>query len=442
MKNDILHSNNLQGISTSQQALTEYENIQRCSGDDGSRPTPDLQYTVIEKDTYQHLGYLGHGTYGIVDKVKKLGSSNRVYARKTIGITNRNSEALLESAANEFKILCKLNHRHVIQVLEMYKLDNRLSIIMLQVAESNLQEYLEKIDTAKDSERFGLYESIVNWQCCLIQGLDYLHEMKIVHKDLKPANILIQDGHVRIADFGIAKDIIDEETTASLTIGGGQGTPMYMAPEIKSGGRRGRAVDVFSLGCIFLEISTCLQPLGERGALAHFADLRNTSGSRAYSRSTPQVLEWIRTLCVKYIEDCGWHEEIMIDGTGLGASQPILYTEDEILPQRGNCAELAFLMMDPNPKTRITCRQLTTMIHALRESSSFHVMDVVNRSCTGCSTGLPQRDPNLPLHSTFKSVRKVMPGALNMVLDGCGDVSAIDLWENAKRQWLKSHMWW
>jgi serine/threonine protein kinase len=72
------------------------------------------------------------------------------------------------------------------------------------------------------------------------------------------ANISVKDRQVLIADFGVAKDLIDKETTASSTRGGARGSLMYIALEIAHNRRRGRAVNMFSLGCIFLEISTCL----------------------------------------------------------------------------------------------------------------------------------------------------------------------------------------
>ena len=91
--------------------------------------------------------------------------------------------------------------------------------------------------------------------------------MKVKHRDLKPANILIMDGRVLITDFGISKDLIDQDTTASLNNSAGAiGTKMYCAPEVLlENGRRGRAADIYSMGCIFLEMSTVL--LGPKGSL-------------------------------------------------------------------------------------------------------------------------------------------------------------------------------
>jgi serine/threonine protein kinase len=80
--------------------------------------------------------------------------------------------------------------------------------------------------------------------------------MKVRQKDIKPANILVIRGRVLLADFGISKDFIDQQNKASSNSNNNISTRIYSAPEILSKGhRRGRAADIYSLGCIFQEIS-------------------------------------------------------------------------------------------------------------------------------------------------------------------------------------------
>ena len=212
-----------------------------------------------------------------MDTVKKVNQPSAVFARKTIRVTSgKNREAQLKSVEEEFKILHRLRHEHVMAVLEIYSYRNKLSIIMLDIADIDIKEYLEKLDDVSlETERLRMMLPLPTWPGCLIQAIDYLHEMKVKHKDLKPANILVKGSKVIITDFRITKDVIDEETTASLISGGAQGSPMYIAPEINLGQQRGRAVDIFSLGCIFLEIATCL--VAGPGARARFSDHRNVN---------------------------------------------------------------------------------------------------------------------------------------------------------------------
>jgi len=104
---------------------------------------------------------------------------------------------------------------------------------MSQVADTDMKKYLEKVDSKGDGiERNTLRKPMQTWPGCLIQAIDYLHEMRVKHRDLKPANILVKGGEVLIADFGVSKDLIDEETTASMTGAQRVGSEMYWTPEV------------------------------------------------------------------------------------------------------------------------------------------------------------------------------------------------------------------
>src|ERR1035438_8078065 len=106
---------------------------------------------VFEVDPYEHLDYLGHGAYGYVDKVRDKQATNststnvnplshcsQVYARKVVRISSsRDKGCLLRIVLNEFKILNRLSHRHIMQVSHLYQWKNHLSIIMNQVADCN-----------------------------------------------------------------------------------------------------------------------------------------------------------------------------------------------------------------------------------------------------------------------------------------------------------------
>ena len=386
----------------------------------GQQSGPGISY---DEDPYEHIEILGSGAYGYVDKVKRISHPGAVFARKTIRITTgRNREVQLRSVHAEFQILQRLKHHHVVQVFEMYSYRNKLSVIMLNVADTDMQEYLEKLDGMPTGpERHEMLKPLHMWQGCLIKAIDYLHETKIKHKDLKPANILIKEGHVIIADFGIAKDLIDEETTASLISGGAQGTPMYMAPEIAIDGRRGRAVDIFSLGCIFLEISTCM--LAGPGSRERFAEHRTINESRAYAACPQRILQWFWYLWGRYAEYKVFETrpfEFPPDGIFVGLSLP---------------GELAFMMLDPNPKKRITSRQLVARIYA----NLTLYPDVKMKSCNECNTGSAWEDDNLPLHSNFKEDDELeFPQPPESALTSTLDFD----WEGAKRLWMGSHMWW
>lgn len=90
---------------------------------------------------------------------------------------------------------------------------------------------------------------------CLTNAVKYFHENGIRHKDLKPSNVLLNpnDG-LFLTDFGIGRDFADSST--SVTTGTARGNYKYCAPEVACWEPRGRAADIFSLGCVFLQIET------------------------------------------------------------------------------------------------------------------------------------------------------------------------------------------
>lgn len=152
---------------------------------------------------------------------------------------------------------------------------------MLPVAHIDLKQLLQQADSlGAGPARTTLLERMKSWPVCLIRAVDYMHEIRVRHKDIKPENILIRVDTVFITDFGISRDCAEFETITSGTVG--VYTPMYRAPEVADGVRRGRAADVFSLGCVFLEIATVI--LGPAGSRERFRQHReNLSGSSTYA---------------------------------------------------------------------------------------------------------------------------------------------------------------
>jgi serine/threonine protein kinase len=310
-----------------------------------------------------------------------------------------------------------------VTVVDIYQFKSRLSIVMQEVADCDLNEYLQSTDDLEDMEPKKTENRIPmsSWTGCLIQALDYLHEMKVKHKDIKPGNILIMDGKVLLADFGISKDLIDSDTTASLTANGDIGTRMYCAPEVLSQNQlRGRAADVFSLGCVFLEISTVI--VEGKGSLGRWSSLRELSRSRLYANCGSKILQRIDNLrweCFlvfpPHLKSVG--QEPYKDLTRHGAA----------------VAELAFFMLDPNPKSRITAQQLVAM---LEDDKNFFGKSIKMISCSSCRKFPVAPNPNLPLHSVFKKHNSV--GFLTESLKSDATMN----WDQAKELWLESHMWW
>jgi serine/threonine protein kinase len=132
------------------------------------------------------------------------------------------------------------------------------------------------------------------WSECLVHALEYIHNQRVRHKDVKPANVLVKGDQIFITDFGIAKDFLDEINSGSNNTHGLH-TKAYSAPEVMTEhARRGRKADIFSLGCVFLEMVTVF--LHE--SLQEFISLRESKGPNLspYYASLDKVLQWTEHL--------------------------------------------------------------------------------------------------------------------------------------------------
>uniref|UniRef100_H2YED3 non-specific serine/threonine protein kinase n=1 Tax=Ciona savignyi TaxID=51511 RepID=H2YED3_CIOSA len=93
--------------------------------------------------------------------------------------------------------------------------------------------------------------AILRWTYQMLDALQYMHSRKVLHRDLKPANILLVNNDVKLADFGVSKQLL-----ASTYQGQGAGTILYMSPEMLKGEKYNAKSDIWSLGCVFYELFT------------------------------------------------------------------------------------------------------------------------------------------------------------------------------------------
>ena len=196
---------------------------------------------------------LGKGSFGQVDKyVLKDSKGNTVkeYAIKTF---LHSGQEIPVDAMREIAILRRIKHPNIIELLGLVSIDendlNSKIQIVLEYADGNLANYIK--DTYNYSSIFSV-EITKSYMYQLSRGLLYLHDNDIVHRDIKPHNILIfKDGRVAIADFGIARAGFIEGRTYTLNVQ----TLWWRAPEILFGANSyGKNADVFSLGVVFIDL--------------------------------------------------------------------------------------------------------------------------------------------------------------------------------------------
>ncbi|KZC08564.1 PREDICTED: cyclin-dependent kinase 2-like [Dufourea novaeangliae] len=196
-------------------------------------------------DNFVKIEKIGEGTYGVVYKAKdKL--TGKLVALKKIRLETE-SEGVPSTAIREISLLRKLTHPNIVQLFDVVDGDKHLYLVF-----EFLQQDLKKL---LDFVKGGLDQALVkSYLFQLLKAISFCHLRCILHRDLKPQNLLIdREGHIKLADFGLARTFgVPVRTYTHEII-----TLWYRAPEILLGTKLySNAVDVWSLGCIFAEMTT------------------------------------------------------------------------------------------------------------------------------------------------------------------------------------------
>ncbi|KAI8778249.1 cyclin-dependent kinase 2 [Biomphalaria glabrata] len=196
-------------------------------------------------ENFQKIEKIGEGTYGVVYKAREKISGKHV-ALKKIRL-DAESEGVPSTAIREISLLKELDHPNVVRLLDVIHCDMKLYLVF---------EYLTK-DLKKYMDSFPSNEQInpaliKSYMFQLLSGISYCHSHRVLHRDLKPQNLLIDmQGNIKLADFGLARAFgVPVRTYTHEVV-----TLWYRAPEILLGSRfYSTPVDVWSLGCIFVEM--------------------------------------------------------------------------------------------------------------------------------------------------------------------------------------------
>jgi len=200
---------------------------------------------------------IGQGAYGIVYKGKKEDTGDTV-AIKRIPFADSTPEGGVPcNVIREISLLRELDHPNVVKLLDIIQAHPGGLYLVFEYVAHDLKTYMDQYQTSDDiSERVGLPQATVkSFLRQIIAGVGCCHTFRILHRDLKPHNLLISgDGkHVKLADFGLARlsAIPNGPYTFEVV------TLWYRAPELLLGANRySTSVDVWSIGCISAEMAT------------------------------------------------------------------------------------------------------------------------------------------------------------------------------------------
>jgi len=205
---------------------------------------------------YQIQGVLGKGAMGLVyDGLDP--NLNRRVAIKTILTRKLDAEAARMIAVRferEVRAVARLNHRNIVQVYDFGTEGDLAYIVMEHIQGKELKDYFDANERFELKKAFGLMIE-------LLDALDFAHEAGIVHRDIKPGNVMIDaGGHAKLTDFGVARVAEPGNAAEATRMGAMVGTPSYMSPEQVQGQKVDGRSDIFSAGIIFYQFLTGQKP--------------------------------------------------------------------------------------------------------------------------------------------------------------------------------------
>jgi serine/threonine protein kinase len=175
--------------------------------------------------------------------------TGRLYAMKIMRKDKLLRENKIKPIINERTIMEKLDHPFIVKLYWSFQSKTELFFVMDICTGGEMFFHLGKVQKfTEDQARFYFAE--------LLEGLEFIHNLDIVYRDIKPENILVDlDGHVKIADFGLSKIIPKKERSYSFC-----GSPEYMCPEILMGLGHDHRADIYCIGALLYELVVGFPP--------------------------------------------------------------------------------------------------------------------------------------------------------------------------------------
>ena len=234
------------------------------------------------------ISKLGDGAYSVVYKVKRL-ADGKIYALKKVKLQNLSAKEK-ENALNEVRILASVKSTFVISYKEAFIDEKEQSLCIVM-------EYADKGDLYQKITQFKkigcLIEETDVWRIFIqmVRGLKALHELKILHRDLKSANIfLFADGSAKLGDLNVSK-VVRKGLGYTQT-----GTPYYASPEVWNDSPYDSKSDIWSLGCVTYEMLTLRPPFRAENMDGLYHKVIKGHYSKISEKYSPDIAEIIKMM--------------------------------------------------------------------------------------------------------------------------------------------------
>ena len=191
---------------------------------------------------------IGEGTYGVVYKAIDTKHNNRIVALKKIRLESED-EGIPSTTIREISLLKELKDDNIVGLYDIVHSNSNKIYLVFEFLDMDLKKYMESIPEGQGMSK----DMVKKFMVQLVRGIFYCHSHRVLHRDLKPQNLLIdKEGSLKVADFGLARAFgvpLRAYTHEVVTL-------WYRAPEILLGGKQySTGVDMWSIGCIFAEMA-------------------------------------------------------------------------------------------------------------------------------------------------------------------------------------------
>lgn len=209
-----------------------------------------LLFKIRNMQKYEKLEKIGEGTYGTVFKAKNK-ETHEIVALKRVRLDD-DDEGVPSSALREICLLKELKHKNIVRLYDVLHSEKKLTLVF-EHCDQDLKKYFDSLNGEID------LDVVKSFMYQLLRGLAFCHSHNVLHRDLKPQNLLInKNGELKLADFGLARAFgIPVKCYSAEVV-----TLWYRPPDVLFGAKLyTTSIDMWSAGCIFAELANSGRPL-------------------------------------------------------------------------------------------------------------------------------------------------------------------------------------